>query len=66
MIKEIKERRVSTSISKGQIFPLTFDAIIRDGKVTSLDAIVSFPNVNQIQSYITFLQEVLEAINQTQ
>ena len=64
MIKEIKERRVSTSVKNKHY--QSFDAIIRDGKVTSLDAIVSFPNVNQLQSYITFLQEVLEAINQTQ
>ena len=64
MIAEVKERGIKVNIGK-----VWFYATIRDGVVTQLDELYGIyahsPSKEKIAGYIIFLQEVLEAIEQT-
>ncbi len=62
MITEVKERQVK--VSRGILY---YYATIRDGKVTEISKFRSELEINReaIQSYIDFLKEVLQAIEET-
>ena len=64
MITEVKERGITVNIGIGWFY-----ATIRDGVVTRFDDLKGtyphYPNKEKIAGYIIFLQEVLEAIEQT-
>jgi len=56
MIKEIKERQVSVK---------SYEALIRDGKVTDITKISHYPDEKDIEDYIAFLKEIEQAIEGT-
>ena len=68
MIREVKERQVSVPKSAAHLFE-NFHALLRDGVVAEIDSITSqyysHPEKERIEAYIRFLQEVLEAMEQT-
>jgi len=58
MIKEVKERQVLCGY---------YGAVIRDGKVTSITKIEpDSPSKVVVEEYIAFLEEVLQAIKETE
>lgn len=67
-IKRVDERRVSVARREAGFSHEGFDAVVRDGVVTSMSSLqVGFcsPSEESIQRYIIFCQEVLEAIDQS-
>lgn len=66
MITEVKERTINRDIA-GTCY--CFDAIVKDGEVTDIDNLYTSrrPHLKTvtIETYIVFLQEVLQAIKET-
>ena len=65
MITEVKERQIEEPVP-GHSYS-TFKARVRDGEIKELGTLEKGCswNTERLQAYISFLQEVIEAIKQT-
>ena len=65
MITEVKELRVEEPVP-GYSFR-TFQAVVQDGKIKELGTLEKGCswNTERLQAYISFLEQVIEAIKQT-
>ena len=60
MITEVKERQVKAVNPDGA----SFHAVVSDGRVTELSKMQTY-QLDALEAYIEFLEEVIEAIKQT-
>ena len=66
MITRVNERQIKETGEDEGGETYQYNAVVRDGKVVSIDSTkASLPNIPRIRSYIKFLNEILEAIDQT-
>ena len=65
MITAVKERRVQVMVEGGGEHGIWFSATVRDGEISGFTHAPGNPSKECIEVYITFLREVIEAIDQT-